>query len=91
MTQTKRNTGEIYGEEMKKRLKELGYIKGGQVYEFSTLRTDLDSILDDIEDGASLRFKEGDDGHASLGGNTLRITSKKEIPDSKLKEIEKIV
>jgi len=56
-----------------------------------TVREDLDSILDDIEDNTSLRFREGENGHASLGGSTLRITSKEEIPDSKLEEMEKIV
>jgi len=76
-------------EEMKERLKDLGYIDGGHLYEFFTPRVDLDSILDDIEDNTGLRFREGDDGHASLGENTLRITSKEEIPDSELEEIEK--
>jgi len=77
----------IRTEEMRERLEELGYVGGGHVYEFHTLRTDLDSILDDIEGETGLRFREGKDGHAQLAGDTLRITSKEEIPDSKLKGI----
>jgi len=77
-------------EEMRERLEELGYTNGGVVYEFFTPRTDLDSILDDIEDETGLRFKEGDDGHAQLAGNTLEITSKREILDSRLGEIENV-
>lgn len=75
---------------MKERLEELGYLKGGHFYEFHTRRTDLDSILDDIESETGLRFREGKDGHATLGGSTLRITSREEIPDPKLEEIEKV-
>jgi len=87
----KRSAEEAFDEETRNRLEELGYINGGCVYEFPTLRRDLDLILDDIEDETGLRFKEGTDGHASFSRNTLRLTSKEEIPDSKLEEIEKIV
>lgn len=90
MTWTELNTGERFDEEMRKRLEELGYTGGGHVYEFFTARTDLDSVLDDIQNEIGLRFREGDDGHASLRGNTLRITSKEEVPDSKLREIEEL-
>jgi len=78
-----------FDEQMRERLEELGYTGGGHVYEFLTTRADLDSILDDIEDATGLRFREGADGHASLAGNTLRITSKEKIADSKLEDIEK--
>lgn len=82
---------DVYGEEMRERLEDLGYIDGGKVYEFITARSDLDSILDDIESETGLRFREGEDGHAELGGNTLRITSKEEVPDPELEDIEKAV
>jgi len=75
---------------MKERLEQLGYIDGGHVYEFRTLRTDLDSVLDDIEDETGLRFRKGEDGHASLGRDRLRITSKEELSDSKLESIKNI-
>jgi len=91
MTRAEPDAEEEFGEEMRERLKELGYMSGGHVYEFLTARSDLDSVLDDIESKTELRFREGDDGHASLAGNTLRITSKEEIPDSKLKDIEKVI
>jgi len=77
--------------EMRRRLEELGYLGGGHFYEFLTARSDLDSILDDIESETGLRFRGSKDGHASLGGNTLRITSKEEIPDPDLEGIEKVV
>jgi len=78
-------------QELKERLKELGYLEGGHAYEFSTVHSDLDLILDKVEDETGLRFREGDDGHASLVGNTLRITSKEELSDSELEKIEEAV
>jgi len=90
MTWIEMDTGEEFDREMRERLEDLGYIGGGHIYEFLTARRELSSLLDDIEDGTGLKFRDGADGHASLGGNTLRITSKKEIPDSQLKEIEDV-
>lgn len=78
-------------EELKERLKELGYMDGGYAYEFFTIYSDLDLILDRVEDETGLRFREGDDGHASLGGNTLRITSKEGLSDSELEKVEEAV
>lgn len=80
---------EEFNEQMRRRLEELGYVDGGRVYKFPTVREDLDSILDDIESVTGLKFKEGEDGHAQLAGNALRITSKEEVPDPKLEKIEK--
>jgi len=77
-------------EGVRERLEELGYLGGGHAYEFLTVRKDLDSVLDDIESETGLRFREGEDGHAQLAGNTLRIVSKEETPDSKLEKIEKV-
>jgi len=78
-------------EETRGRLEELGYMNGGHAYEFVTPREDLDALLGDIENATGLNFRKGDDGHATLSGSTLRITSKREIPDSELEEIEKAV
>jgi len=91
MTRAKLDAEEAFDEETRKRLKELGYMEGGYVYEFLTLRRNLDLILDDIEAETDLRFRGGEDGHASLGGNVLRITSKKEVPKSKVKDIEGVI
>jgi len=90
MTWIETDAEEEFGGDARERLEELGYVGGGRVYKFPTVRGDLDSLLDDIESETGLRFREGDDGHATLGGSTLRITSKEEIPDSKLEEMEKI-
>jgi len=90
MTRTKVDVGEEFDEEMKERLKELGYIGGGHVYKFLTVRMDLDSILDDIEGNTGLRFRGGENGHASLTRNTLRITSKEELRGSELEKIEEV-
>jgi len=77
--------------EMKERLEELGYIDGGHVYEFRTLRTDLDPMLEDIEDETGLRFRGGDDGHAELAGDSLRITSKEKLSESQVEGIGSVV
>jgi len=90
MTRTEVDMEAEFDEQMRERLEELGYTGGGHVYEFLTARADLDSILNDIEDAVGLRFREGEDGHASLAGSTLRITSKEEIPKTRLEEIEKV-
>jgi len=90
VTWTEVNAGEELDEEMRKRLEELGYVDGGHVYRFLTARPDLDSILDDIENETGLSFRGGEDGHASLEGNVLKITSKEEIPEAKVEGIEKI-
>jgi len=90
VTRTEVDTEAEFDEQMRERLEELGYTGGGHVYEFLTAKADLDSILDDIEDATGLRFREGADGHASLAGDTLRITSKEEIANSKLEDIERL-
>jgi len=80
--------------EMRERLKDLGYLGGGHVYVFRSLLSgpeDLDDILAEIRDKTAKNFTEGDDGHASLLGNELRIVSKEELSESEIREIDEIV
>jgi len=77
--------------ELRRRLEELGYAGGGHFYEFFTTVRDLDEILDLIREETSLNFTEGDDGHATLTGNRLRITSRKELSESEVRKIEEAV
>jgi len=78
-------------EGMKERLQDLGYVNGGHVYEFFAPASDLDELLADIREEAGLNFTEGDDGHATLSRDTLRITSREELSETELKGIEEAV
>jgi len=83
-----------HSEEMRERLEDLGYLGGGHVYVFHSPLSeaeDLDDILAEIRDKTERNFTEGDDGHATLAGNKLRIVSKEELSESEVEEIEKIV
>jgi len=83
-----------HDEEVRRRLEELGYLDGGHVYIFHAPLSgpeDLDDILAGIRDKTGKNFTEGDDGHASLAGNELKVVSKEELSESEVREIDETV
>jgi len=83
-----------HDEEMRERLEDLGYLDGGHVYVFHTPLSgpgDLDDILAEIREGIGKNFTEGDDGHATISGDELRVVSKEELSELEVREIDGIV
>jgi len=83
-----------HDKEVRERLEELGYLDGGHVYIFHSPLSgpeDLDDILAEIREETGKNFTEGDDGHAQLTGNKLRIVSKEGLSELETEKMDEIV
>jgi len=80
----------VEDEDLRKRLKALGYDMGGWVYDFPREGANFLQLQYEIEAATGFCFFAVD-GHASYDGSTYQITSRRRLTPEEISAIEEVV